>query len=448
MVCPRTRRGEGVVAPYPSPLVAGGSIEPPSPARGEGIVTATTRVTKANLAKLNTAAAVRERCHMVRRWVADGRSPHFSLDESRLEAVAAYVADVTRQAYPDLKIPYHSRWRHFSAGGIDRWNQLAARIDGDATESARIAVDLATVSVLLDAGAGEHWHYREGGLSFARSEGLAVASFDMFRAGAFSCDPDHPWRVDSIALAKIDAATLARHFQVDAGNPLIGLEQRSALLRRLGTALAERADVFGRTPARPGNLVDYFLAAATDRGMSASRLLATLLDGLSSIWPSGLMVDGCPVGDAGRHPAVRTGDETEGIVPFHKLSQWLAYSLVEPLEWAGLAVERFDELTALAEYRNGGLLIDLGVIRPRAAIDPRVQHDVASELIVEWRALTVALMDPLVDLVRAKLGLDASFAMPQLLQGGTWSAGRKIARALRPPEGPPPIAVAADGTVF
>jgi uncharacterized protein DUF1688 len=38
--------------------------------------------------------------------------------------------------------------------------------------------------------------------------------------------------------------------------------------------------------------------------------------------------------------------------------------------------------------------------------------------------------------------------MPQLLQGGTWSAGRKIARALRPPDGPPPIAVAADGTVF
>jgi len=159
-------------------------------------------------------------------------------------------------------------------------------------------------------------------------------------------------------------------------------------------------------------------------------------------------VDGCPIGDAGRHPAVRTGDATDGIVPFHKLSQWLAYSLIEPLEWAGLAVEGLDELTALAEYRNGGLLIDLGVIRPRAAIDPLVRHEVGSELIVEWRALTVTLMDPLVDLVRAKLGLDAEFTMPQLLQGGTWSAGRKLARALRPPEGPPPIAVAADGTVF
>jgi len=160
------------------------------------------------------------------------------------------------------------------------------------------------------------------------------------------------------------------------------------------------------------------------------------------------MVNGYPVGDAGWHPAVRTSDATDGIVPFHKLSQWLAYSLIEPLEAAGLAVERLDELTALAEYRNGGLLIDLGVIRPRAAIDPRVQHDFASELIVEWRALTVVLLDTLLDLVRAKLGLDASFALPQLLQGGTWSAGRKIARARRPPDGPPPIVVAADGTVF
>jgi uncharacterized protein DUF1688 len=403
-----------------------------------------------HLAKLKDVAAVRERCAMVHRWVADGRSSYFALDASRLPAVAAYVAAVTREAYPDLKIPYHSRWRHFSAGGIDRWGELAARSDADGPERARMAADLATVSVLLDAGAGDRWRYREGasGLSFARSEGLAIASFDMFRAGAFSSDPARPWRVDGIALANIDAATLARHFQVDAGNPLVGLAQRSALLRRLGQALADRADLFARAHARPGNLIDYWRNAARDRRIAASKLLATLLDGLSSIWPSALTLDGCPVGDAGRHPAVRTGDDTDQIVPFHKLSQWLAYSLIEPLETAGLAVERLHELTALAEYRNGGLLIDLGVIRPRAAIDPLLRHDVGSELIVEWRALTVALMAPLVGLVRKKLGLDSSFAMPQLLQGGTWSAGRKIAHALRPPDGLPPIAVAADGTVF
>ena len=402
------------------------------------------------LAKLRDAAAVRERCHIVRRWVADGRSPHFSLDESRLGAVAAYVADVTREAYPDLKIPYHSRWRHFSAGGIDRWSALAERIKGDPIAQARAAIDLATVSVLLDAGAGDAWRYREAdtGKVFARSEGLGVASLHMFAAGRFSSDPDQPYRADAVALEKLDAATLARHFQVDAGNPLIGMEQRAALLRRLGQALGKRADLFGRAPARPGHLVDHFLTTAGDRRVPATKVLAALLDGLSEIWPSGLTVDGVPLGDAGRHRAVRTDDATDQIVPFHKLSQWLTYSLLEPLGTTALTVERLDELTALPEYRNGGLLIDLGVIHPRAPIDSSVKLDVASEFIVEWRALTVALMDALLGLVRKELRVGASFTMPHMLQGGTWAAGRKIARELRPPDGASPIPVAADGTVF
>src|SRR5712691_5062275 len=394
----------------------------------------TSRASSPELARLYRAAAVRERCRLVHRFVADGRSPHFALDEGRLATIAAYVAEVTRAAYPDLRIPYHSRWRHFCAGGIDRWERLAQTLAADPVARARIAVDLATVSVLLDAGAGDAWRYREPatGLSFARSEGLAVASLDMFRAGSFSSDADRPFRADHVALKTIDATTLARHFQVDGENPLVGLEQRSALLRHLGRALAERPDLFGQSPARPGHLVDYCLSVADGNRIPAATLLAALLDGLSAIWPSGLTVNGFPVGDAGRHPAVRADDATDRIVPFHKLSQWLAYSLLEPLEHAGLAVERLDQLTALPEYRNGGLLIDLGVIRPRQPINPMIRHEVSSELVVEWRALTVALMDPLVDLVRAKLGLDATFTMPHMLQGGTWSAGRKIARELSP----------------
>jgi hypothetical protein len=402
------------------------------------------------LAKLRDAAAVRERCHIVHRWVVDGRSPHFTVDQSRLGAVAAYVAEVTREVYPDLKIPYHSRWRHFSAGGVDRWSALAARIDRDPIAQARAAVDLATVSVLLDAGAGDAWRYRErdSGQVFARSEGLGVASLHMFAAGCFSSDPNQRYRVDAIGLEKIDAATLGHHFQVDAGNPIVGLEQRAKLLRRLGKALAEYPDLFGRTPARPGHLVDYFLSISRGRRIPATKALAALLDGLSKIWPSGLTIDGFPIGDAGRHRAVRTDDTTDQIVPFHKLSQWLTYSLLEPLETAGLTVERLDELTALPEYRNGGLLVDLGVIRPRAPIDRQAKLDVASEFIVEWRALTVALMDSLLDLVRKELGVGSSFTMPHMLQGGTWAAGRKVARELRPPDGPSPIPVAADGTVF
>jgi hypothetical protein len=122
--------------------------------------------------------------------------------------------------------------------------------------------------------------------------------------------------------------------------------------------------------------------------------------------------------------------------------------LIEPLAMGSIKVEKIDELTALPEYRNGGLLIDTGAIHSRAAIDPQRQHAVGSELVVEWRALTVGLMDRLLNVVRAKLRLGTDFTMPQMLQGGTWAAGRRIARELRPPDGPPPICIIADGTVF
>ena len=402
----------------------------------------------AELAKLRNAAAVRERCTLVRHWVAAGRSQHFTLDEGRLADVARYVADETRIAYPDLKIPPHSRWRHFSAGGVDRWTSIAQKLGGaDAGERACAAIDLATISVLLDAGAGDRWRYREraSGLVFERSEGLAIASLDMFAAGGFSSDPTRPLQADAAALKSIDAAKLAHCFQIDTNNPLIGLDHRTALLCRLGQALEARPDLFGAT-GRPGHLADHLARQHRDTRIPAPVVLNTLLESLSSIWPSGLIVDGVSVGDAGRHPAVRTGDATDGIVPFHKLSQWLTYSLIEPLAMAGLIVEDLDGLTALAEYRNGGLLVDLGVVCLRRPIE--APQEVSSELVVEWRALTVTLLDKLLAPVRQHLGLDATFALPHLLQGGTWSAGRKIARALRPPSGPSPIPLTTDGTVF
>jgi Protein of unknown function (DUF1688) len=408
---------------------------------------AAARTAPAELIALRSAAAVRARCARVHAWVAQGRSPHFTLDDSRLDATAALVAETTRAAYPDLVIPLHSRWRHFSAGELDRWAALPL-IGVPAIERARAAVDLAVVSVLLDAGAGAAWRYRdkETGLTFARSEGLAVASFDMFRAGLFSSDPALRLRADKAALARLDLAALAAGFQAADPNPLVGLPHRLTLLQRLGDAMGQRPDLFGAA-GRPGHLVDAIIATSPGATIGGPALLALVLDGLSTIWPSGLTVDGVALGDAGRHQAVRTQDRSDGIVPFHKLSQWLTYSLIEPLAQAGIGVVDLDGLTALPEYRNGGLLVDMGVIVPRTTLDPGAPHEVASEFIVEWRALTVALMDLLREAVRSRLGL-ATLSLSQLLQGGTWSAGRAIAAERRPPDGPPPIAVKADGTVF
>jgi hypothetical protein len=199
--------------------------------------------------------------------------------------------------------------------------------------------------------------------------------------------------------------------------------------------------LFG-SPPRLGNLYDFWLAKRDD--LPAPEMLRLVLRGFGPIWPGRLSLGGIPLGDCGRHPAV-PGD---GLVPFHKLSQWLVYSLIEPLAASGYAITGIDGLTGLAEYRNGGLFIDTGVIVPRDPGLPRRTLDPFAEEIVEWRALTIALLDLLAERVRERLGLtSAEFPLARVLEGGSWAAGREIA-AERRPDGAPPLRIASDGTVF
>lgn len=396
-------------------------------------------------AALLCAGAVRERCATVMGAVEAGRSSMFEWRAEALPGAALYVADTIHRDYPDLDVPYHSRWRHFEVGGVDRWQRLRERLAlDDPMETARVAVDLVIPSVLLDAGAGPDWRYREAadGPALNRSEGLAVASLALFESGALSGQPDLPARSDAGALATLQTARLAAAFQVDAGNPLVGLDGRAALLRRLGEVIAATPAVFG-TPARLGNLVDHLFAHAEGGVIEAEFILATLLRALGPVWPGRIRLQGVGLGDCWTHPAL-----ADGLLPFHKLTQWLTYSLLEPLEAAGLSISGVDRLTGLPEYRNGGLLLDLGVIRPRNPAFSTTLWQVDSPPIVEWRALTVTGLDRLATAVRAELGLSAAqFPLPKVLQGGTWSAGRRIAAQYRA-GGLPPVRIASDGTVF
>jgi hypothetical protein len=414
--------------------------------------------------RLRAPATIRQRCAAITERVARGESDHFTLHRPQLAAVAQRVAALTRERFPTLNVPFHSRWRHFEAGGVDRKNELDARLNGRSQAAvARSRIDLALVSVLLDAGAGSRWSYREreSGQVFARSEGLAVASFRAFMAGRFSSEAGDPLRVDARALAALDARALAEMFQVSLDNPLVGLEGRVALLHRLADALRAHPDVYTAS-GQPGHLFDALthhrhapelhhhrpLRVVSHHQVGAARVLGILLDTLSGIWPSGQSLQGAPLGDVWQHPAVGGEGLDAGWVPFHKLSQWLAYSLLEPLQWAGVQVHDVDALTGLPEYRNGGLLLDAGVIVPRDA--NFAQHAVKPGDLwtVEWRALTVSLLDELAPQVRGLLGVDgAAFPLARLLEGGTWAAGRAIA-AERRDGGLPPVVVVSDGTVF
>lgn len=394
----------------------------------------------ADVALLRNPATIRARCHGLLALAEEGRLLGFTLHPERLDAAAEATVETVRETYPDLAIPYHARWRHFAAGGRDRWGALAATLPAQDRLGARI--DLCVVSVLLDAGAGPRWRYQEPGTGqmLARSEGLAVASLDAFRAGLFSSDGRRPWQADAEGLARLDAAALARAFQVDGDNPLEGLDGRAALLRSLAAALRRArsgtapciSELFGTLRANP---------------LPATSIFSAVLEGLSPIWPGRLSIESENLGDVWPHPLAAPGGPAPGLVPFHKLSQWLAYSLVEVFEDAGIAVTGLDALTGLPEYRNGGLFLDTGVLRLRDPALAQVPLPVDHLVVVEWRALTVALLDRLAERVRARLGLSAE-AMPlaRVLEGGTWAAGRRLAERLR--GGAPPLCILSDGTVF
>jgi hypothetical protein len=378
-------------------------------------------------AVLRSTTAIRERAQVLLHRARTGDSAWFSVDDDSLVGAAAEVTDLTRARYPDLRIPFHSRWRHFEAGGVDR----KAELDG------RAMIDLTVVSVLLDAGAGPDWSYLEAstGQRFSRSEGLGVASWHAFCSGMFSSDPARPLQADAAGLHALTAERLAGAFQCSPANPLVGLDGRVSVLHRLGDALAPHD--------RPSDLFDLTEGSR----IAAHEILTQVLASLSGIWLAANGIGDEPLGDCWRHDAVPGPGLTQGWMPFHKLSQWLTYSLLEPFDWAGVRVEGLDALTGLPEYRNGGLLLDTGVLRLRDLGWAARAWNVSDELVVEWRALTVALLDELAPLVRERLGVTAEqMPLACVLEGGTWAAGRMLAARLR--DGRPPLSVISDGTVF
>lgn len=410
------------------------------------------------VAYLRSAGAIRDRCGVLFALAQADKLNHFRCDLSQLGRVADYVIQVMRDSYPDLEIPFHSRWRHFAAGGVPRLGQLEEMLIGlSPVEQAAVKFDLVIISVLLDAGAGNNWQYLEleTGQIFRRSEGLAVASFRMFCQGVFSSNPQQPLQVDALGLQKLSQSALAAGFQASAKNPLVGVTGRWELLQKLAKVLHSKPQMFGEENPRIGKLVNHLLAQSDDRQLAAEKVLTSVLESFSEIWTGRVEIAGINLGDVWHHPALKP--ETlhplsftlhPSLVPFHKLSQWLSYSLLEPLQELGLNITKLDTLTGLPEYRNGGLCIDLGLLQAKHSAVLQQSHSAGSEVIVEWRALTVILLDQIAAAVRQKLGMNAEqLPLVKVLQGGTWSAGRKIAAELRA-GGVPPIQLESDGTVF
>ena len=405
---------------------------------------------QAAIAYLRQPQAIRDRTFQLFDLGQSNQLEHFTCDLTQLDTVAAYVVDTTRQLYPNFDVPFHSRWRHFGAGGVERLSPpLMSSRNGTDMEAARAQLDLAIISVLLDAGAGSQWRYQDIATDqvLARSEGLAVASLRAFERGFFSSDPVSLYQVDAPGIQQLSEGDLVQVFQVRDDNPLVGLSGRLTLLHQLGAALASQPERFGAGLARPGNLLDY-LTNRYGQTLDAGTLLTEVLESLGSIWPGRAALAGINLGDVWSHPALPETGPGTNLVPFHKLSQWLTYSLVEPLTAAGVTVTNLNALTGLAEYRNGGLCVDLGLLVPKHPDVTEKAHLPSSSVVVEWRALTVVMLDMIGDRVRQLLNKSPDdLPLIKVLEGGTWAAGRRIAKQLRA-SGVPPIAIQSDGTVF
>ena len=399
--------------------------------------------------ELWTVEAVRERAHELLALCERGALEHFSVDAARIDPAAELVAQVTRERHPDLQVPLHSRWRHFERPDApSRWNSVAGTTGLRGAERARSAVELAVVSVLLDAGAGSSWRYRDGltGTVIGRSEGLAAATFDLYRQGTLSSDPQQPLCADAGGLGRIDRSSFEHAFQLGPHNPLSGVAGRIRCLHSLGRAVAARpefaraADPAHGADRRLGHLFDHIRDTASEGRIPARDLFRIVMTALRG-------VIGRALGDVWPHPGIRRRDHTDGLLALHKLFLWLTWSLVEPLAEGGVSVTDTQALTGLAEYRNGGLLIDTGVLVPRHPIPDRPLSP-GDPIVVEWRGLTVALLDRLRPRVAKTLGVaEPDFTIGQLLEGGTWWAGRRIAMDLRE-GGPPPIRTLSAGTLF
>ncbi|KAJ3994905.1 hypothetical protein F5050DRAFT_1800477 [Lentinula boryana] len=415
---------------------------------------------------LRTLPAIRERCGRVFELAKAGKLEYFDYHADKEEEVTDFCLNIIQRDFGTdySQIPPHGRWRHFDFGR-KRVEGLVSEWDGSKESSKRL-VDLFVISVLLDAGAGKDWTFHEEstGESYSRSEGLAICSMHMFQIGLFSSLPDQPHRVDAIGLSKITTEIIAQHMQVSESNPIIGLQGRTSLLQNLSHALSSNPDFFGKD-GRPGNMLDFLEKESklqgTTRLVPLSALWHVLIDGLNPIWPeSRIKLAGVSLGDVWPCNALAStsssSEEGDNLVPFHKLTQWLTYSLVEAItysmKWKFVGTE---DMTGLPEYRNGGLLLDIGVItlKPNVLpIDTKSGLPKASPsdpAIVEWRALTVILLDRIANSIRTKLNLTPDqLTLAQVLESATWKGGREIAKQKRPATGGPPLELDSDGTVF
>lgn len=398
--------------------------------------------------ELRTVRAVRSRCDAMLAAANVEQLEHMTVRLEMLPDAVKRVAEALGPISPDRPPPLAGRWRDFAAGGRDRWRELGGSVAGATPdELAKARFDLAVVASLLDADAGDAWTYREAetGSVLGRHEGVAVATFRAFQKGMFSSRAGDPLRADAAGLSKITAEGLEAAFPGAAEHALHQLERRAELLRDVGGALLQSPHLFGQGEgARFGGLFDVCARRAARATLAARDVFGALAEGLGPALDGPVALGGVHLGDVWPHVSGGGDGPGVGLVPIHRTLQLATYSLIEPLEEAGHTVADVHELTGLPEAWTGGLFVDTEVVVPKLEGTAAVVHAASAPLVIEWRALTVSLIDRLAEALRAELGVTETALPVGRLLPAIRAAGQAAAQERRGSD-VPPIRVDGDG---
>lgn len=339
--------------------------------------------------RLHRLETVRERAWMLLAAVERGESEHFNLSPESVSTVALALASAIRETTPDLRPPLATLWPRLQRDHPAAVERLAASVAGlDGQGRARAGADMALLALVIAPDGVEP------GLG-------ALAQF--FAAGGTTTRPADGPALNAPGLRRLLAGDTAVALP-DELRPVLQDPATRQRLETLATGLEQDAETFG-ADGRFGTLLDRIAGPARSDGLTAQGMLDRLGPLLDPVAGSTVRIGGSIAGDIWRHPLAWADDRSRELVPFHCLLQSLVLDLVEPLAEAGIKLDGLEELTVPATRRLAADILRLGLVNPRHAAVARLRHPPGSDIVVELRALSIALADRLVDRLRQELNL-------------------------------------------
>jgi hypothetical protein len=356
---------------------------------------------------LHRLEVIRERAWMLLAAAERGQSDHFVPSAEAVGTVAAALADKIREvAAADQPTPagpasppLANLWQRLRRHQPAALSVLAEAVAGsDAIERARSGADLAMLHRIVEP------------VGLAPGEAALDALVRHFAAGGWSARAQRP---------ALDAPGIRRSLAGDGAvalppalAALLDDAARRQRLEQLAAQLEQAPDWVG-IDGRFGSLLDRLVSeAARPPGgngavvpqVPAQLLIDRLAPLLDPIVASTVRIGGMLAGDVWRHPLAWANDRSRELVPFHSLLVALAIDLVEPLEEAAAPLADLDQLPVPADRLVAAQMLRLGLVRSRHAAVARLRHPPGSDIVVELRALSVALTERLADRLRAELG--------------------------------------------